>query len=429
MSTPIKPPPASEKAESAESFFGKQEAPKGSPSDLFNKFKGSDNITGAPAPTPDGTKPPEAQVPTAEDRPPSQVVDIPEAKAPEVKKDGGFIKDLKSKNAELEAEIARYKDQELPARQKEIDELKAQIADGGTKATLDQLRNELKALQDQKSERENELITQVEETKKKLSFYDIQQDPAFIEKYVAPISNSYGHLQVVLGNDQGKMAELNKAIAAHRASLTLKDPAQAQQQYNQAQEIATGIFEQLSGIQQTQFGNAFFQIMTQAAEYQKALDNHEVVKRDLLAEQQRITQNEAYKAKQRWQNALKENGEKIEKDTQYSEEIARVIAAQKIDDSTSIDDQIISAIPEDGAASFPPEDIARVLQQGRGYKKLKAQTAALLHLLKEKDETIAKLRGSSTGSDQPSGSFVPQRQTTEEKTPAGLFAKFAESRK
>jgi methanogenic corrinoid protein MtbC1 len=75
-------------------------------------------------------------------------------------------------------------------------------------------------------------------------------------------------------------------------------------------------------------------------------------------------------------------------------------------------------------STYSPEAITRVLQQGAKYKKQKAYTFALEKQVSELNETIRKIRGSSTSDGAIRSSSSGKANEVEERTPASLFAKF-----
>ena len=107
----------------------------------------------------------------------------------------------------------------------------------------------------------------------------------------------------------------------------------------------------------------------------------------------------------------------------YPEEIAKIIASQKIDDDTTEDEMIAEAALRENS-NYAPEQITRVLMQGASFKKAKAYSFALEKENSELKETIKKMRGSSTGDGNIGSSSAGKATEVEERTPASLFAKF-----
>jgi len=75
-------------------------------------------------------------------------------------------------------------------------------------------------------------------------------------------------------------------------------------------------------------------------------------------------------------------------------------------------------------SNYAPEQITKVLTQGSKYKKLKAYSFAQEKQIAELQETIKKMRGSSTSEGTIGSSSAGKTQDVEERTPAALFAKF-----
>jgi len=113
----------------------------------------------------------------------------------------------------------------------------------------------------------------------------------------------------------------------------------------------------------------------------------------------------------------------LEDAIKYPEDVAKIISSQNIDDDTTEDELIAEAALRENS-NFAPEQITRVLQQGAKFKKQKAYTFALEKQVAELNETIRKMRGSSTGDGTIGSSSAGKATETEEKTPAALFRKF-----
>jgi hypothetical protein len=88
----------------------------------------------------------------------------------------------------------------------------------------------------------------------------------------------------------------------------------------------------------------------------------------------------------------------------------------------SRDEAIALAATQQSNEQASVEDMNRLINQGRAYQKIQAQLKAYQEMVKEKDEYIAQLKGSSRISSTPSASDSqkPRMSMTE-----GLAAKLA----
>jgi vacuolar-type H+-ATPase subunit I/STV1 len=88
----------------------------------------------------------------------------------------------------------------------------------------------------------------------------------------------------------------------------------------------------------------------------------------------------------------------------------------------SRDEAIALSATQQSSESASVEDMNRLIHQGRAYQKIQAQLKAYQEMVREKDEYIAKLKGSSRISSNPSASDSqkPRVSMTE-----GLAAKIA----
>jgi hypothetical protein len=88
----------------------------------------------------------------------------------------------------------------------------------------------------------------------------------------------------------------------------------------------------------------------------------------------------------------------------------------------SRDEAIALAATQQSNEQASVEDMNRLINQGRAYQKLQAQLKALNEMVKEKDDYISQLKGSSriTSSPSASDSQKPRMSMTE-----GLASKLA----
>jgi vacuolar-type H+-ATPase subunit I/STV1 len=88
----------------------------------------------------------------------------------------------------------------------------------------------------------------------------------------------------------------------------------------------------------------------------------------------------------------------------------------------SKDESIALAATQQSSESASVEDMNRLIHQGRSYQKIQAQLKAYQEMVKEKDEYIAKLKGSSRMTSNPS---AMDSQKSRLSITEGLAAKIA----
>jgi len=406
----------------ADSFFKSEikEAPKGTPEDLFRKF-GSKQAEDAEAHQEKIDESKQARRDIEENRP------EPEIKASSVddEKKPGYIKSLKQTNEQLSKEAAELKAKvaDYEKSKAEVEELRAKIDDSETKKQVEKLQKELELAIKEKQEREETLSNDLEELRKANAFLNLPADSIFKETYDAPILTGYNQIKMILGEDPNYLMEFEKAVAAYETSLRTGDQNERSRQREISKQTLNSIYENLSPMEQAKFNTTAYDVLGKVENRIQALQNWEVTKAQADEEKNRRTTMTKSQIGKRWQDALTQAKQSLQDSIKYPEEIAKIIASQKIDDDTTEDEMIAEAALRENS-NYAPEQITRVLMQGASFKKAKAYSFALEKENSELKETIKKMRGSSTGDGNIGSSSAGKATEVEERTPASLFAKF-----
>jgi len=406
----------------ADSFFKSEikEAPRGTPEDLFRKF-GSKQVEDAETHQEKIDESKQARRDIDENRP------EPEIKASSVddEKKPGYIKSLKQTNEQLSKEAAELKAKvaDYEKSKAEVEELRAKIDDSETKKQVDKLQKELELAIKEKQEREETLSNDLEELRKANAFLNLPADSIFKETYDAPILTGYNQIKMILGEDPNYLMEFEKAVAAYETSLRTGDQNERSRQREISKQTLNSIYENLSPMEQAKFNTTAYDVLGKVENRIQALQNWEVTKAQADEEKNRRTTMTKSQIGKRWQDALTQAKQSLQDSIKYPEEIAKIIASQKIDDDTTEDEMIAEAALRENS-NYAPEQITRVLMQGASFKKAKAYSFALEKENSELKETIKKMRGSSTGDGNIGSSSAGKATEAEERTPASLFAKF-----
>jgi hypothetical protein len=406
----------------ADSFFKGdiKDAPKGNPSDLFKKFAEKLNQDSSEYQEKiDEEK--QTKREAEENRPEPEI----KASSVEDEKKGGYIKSLKQTNEQLSKEAAELKArvEKIPDYEKEIEDLRSKIDDGGTKKEMEKLRKELEEAVKERQERETALMSDLENLRQANALLNLPADPNFKRDYDAPILNGYNQVKMIVGDDQFSVTEFEKAIAAYEVSLRSEDPSEKSRQREISKTTLNAIYENLSPMEQAKFQNTAYDVMAKIEARNNALNDWQNTKARIDEENTRKAHATRSQVGKRWQDAFSQAKQMLDEAIKYPEEIAKIIASQQIDDDTSEDEMIAEAALRENS-NYAPEQITRVLQQGAKFKKQKAYTFALEKQVSELNETIRKMRGSSTGDGTIGSSSAGKANEVEEKTPAALFAKF-----
>ena len=406
----------------ADAFFKSdiKEAPKGNPTDLFKKMAEKLNQDSSQFQDKvDEEK--QARREAVENR------EEPEIKASSVEdeKKPGYIKTLKQTNEQLSKEAAELKAKvaDYEKSKQEIEELRSKIDDSETKKQVEKLQKELELAIKEKQEREEALSNDLEQLRKANAFLNLPADPVFKENYDQPILNGYSQIKMILGEDPTYVTEFEKAVAAYETSLRTTDQNERSRQREISKQTLNAIYENLSPMEQAKFNTTAYDVLGKVENRIQALQNWEITKAQADEEKARRANMTKSQIGKRWQDAFLQAKQSLEDSIKYPEEIAKIIASQKIDDDTTEDELIAEAALRENS-NYAPEQITKVLTQGSKYKKLKAYSFAQEKQIAELQETIKKMRGSSTSEGTIGSSSAGKAQDVEERTPAALFAKF-----
>lgn len=406
----------------ADNFFkgNIKEAPKGSPTDLFEKMaKKLNQDTSEYNDRIYAEKDAKKEEREQDDEPKIKANLVEDDKKP------GYIKSLKQTNDQLAKETAELKAkvEEYEKSKAEIEELRSKIDDSETKKQVDELKKELEKAIKEKQERETTLTNDLEQLRKANAYLNLPSDPVFKETFDAPIMNGFSQVKMILGEDPTYVTEFEKAVSAYEASLRTGDQNERLRQREISKQTLNSIYENLSPMEQAKFNTTAYDVLGRVENRIVALQDWEVTKARTDEENNRRISTNKSQISKRWSDAFASAKQQLADSIKYSEDIAKIISSNNIDDDTSEDEMIAEAALRENS-NYAPEQITRVLQQGAKFKKAKAYSFALERENAELKETIKKMRGSSTSEGGVSSSSSGKASQIEERTPEALFAKF-----
>ena len=337
------------------------------------------------------------------------------------KKKPGFVQKQIEENKRLKEELEKFKTDEVPKYTQKIAELEELVKNSQTTAEANHYQEQLNKANEAKVELESQLSKKIADLKSKVEFYDITASEDFQRTYVAPIQESYNEAKKILGSDQQLQALFNRAITANAAAYSNNNQADRQQSFQERDEALEELTNQLNTFKQVRFAD-------QLNSYLKAIDNHA----NALYNYQTTKQEISRKAKEKelktrteflntWRNSYKEQAQAVEGEIQIAEDIAEYMKEKGIKFDTSRDDAIALAATQQSDEVASVDEMNRLINQGRSYKKLQALVKAQAEMLKEKDDYINKLKGASKTTSAPATTETKQRVSI----PEGLAAKLA----
>jgi hypothetical protein len=366
----------------------------------------------------------ETQEEVSNDTEDETIVNDNEEKKPQIsmeKKKPGFVQKQIEENKRLKEELEKYKSEEVPKYTSKIAELEELVKSSQTTAEANHYQEQLNKANEAKVELEQTLSKEIADLKSKVEFYDITASEDFQRTYVAPIQESYNEAKKILGNDQQLLAIFNRALAANTAGYQHQSEEDRVRSFQERDEALEELTNQLNTFKQVRFAD-------QLNGYLKAIDNHANALYNYQETKQEITRKSKEKElKTRtdflntWRNSYKEQAQAVESEIAIADDIAEYMKEKGIKYDTSRDDAIALAATQQSDEVASVDEMNRLINQGRSYKKLQALVKAQAEMLKEKTDYINKLKGASKTTSAPAATETKQRVSI----PEGLAAKLA----
>jgi DNA repair exonuclease SbcCD ATPase subunit len=396
---------------------------KGNTSDFLKKFSKQQADEGKPSATNVGD-PNLGIAKYNEEEPPEEVERITEAEitSDRTGKKKGFVERQIEENRKLKEELEKYKKDEIPKFETKIQELERLVSESKSTAETNHYQEQLNKANQEKLEVEQQLSEQIKELRGKLDFHDITSNPDFKKNYLDPIKSTYDTARQLLSNDPTLLSTFSRAVNANASIFNAsseEDRRAAEADRDQAFEEITN---SLSQFKQYQFAEQVNSFIKATQNHHSALVNFEETKQNILQTAKQREQEGRNKYLNQWREGYKNTQQEIDRATEIPDTIADYMKEKGIKYDISRDEAIALAATQQTNEQASVEDMNRLIHQGRAYQKIQAQLKAYQEMVKEKDEYIAQLKGSSriSSSSSASDSQKPRMSITE-----GLAAKLA----
>jgi hypothetical protein len=396
---------------------------KGNTSDFLKKFSKQQADEGKPSATNVGD-PNLGIAKYNEEEPPEEVAGVTEAEitSDRTGKKKGFVERQIEENRKLKEELEKYKKDEIPKFEGKIQELERMVAESTSTKEANHYQDQLNKANQEKLEVEQQLSEQIKDLRGKLDFHDITSNPDFKKTYLDPIKNTYDTARQLLSNDPTLLSTFSRAVNANASIFNAsseEDRRAAETDRDQAFEEITN---SLSQFKQYQFAEQVNSFIKATQGHHAALVNFEETKQNILQTAKQKEQEGRNKYLNQWREGYKNTQQEIDRATEIPDAVADYMKEKGIKFDISRDEAIALAATQQTNEQASVEDMNRLIHQGRAYQKIQAQLKAYQEMVKEKDDYIAQLKGSSriSSSSSASDSQKPRMSITE-----GLAAKLA----
>jgi hypothetical protein len=396
---------------------------KGNTSDFLKKFSKQQADDGKPSATNVGD--PSLGIPKYnEEEPPEEPTGVTEAEitSDRTGKKKGFVERQIEENRKLKEELEKYRKEEVPKFETKIQELERLVSESKSTSETNHYQEQLNKAMQEKLDVEQQLSEQIKELRGKLDFHDITSNPDFKKNYIDPIKNTYDSARQLLANDPTLLSTFSRAVNANSSifnAASEEDRRAAEADRDQAFEEITN---SLSQFKQYQFAEQVNSFIKATSSHHSALLNFEETKQNILQNAKQREQEGRNKYLNQWREGYKTTQQEIDNATTIPDAVAEYMKEKGIKYDLSRDEAIALAATQQSNEQASVEDMNRLINQGRAYQKLQAQLKAYQEMVREKDEYISQLKGSSRISSSPSAtdSQKPRMSMTE-----GLAAKIA----
>jgi hypothetical protein len=208
----------------------------------------------------------------------------------------------------------------------------------------------------------------------------------------------------LLSNDPTLLSTFSRAVNANASifnAASEEDRRAAEADRDQAFEEITN---SLSQFKQYQFAEQVNSFIKATNNHHSALVNFEETKQNILQAAKQREQEGRNKYLNQWREGYKITQQEIDNATAIPDAVAEYMKEKGIKYDLSRDEAIALAATQQSNEQASVEDMNRLINQGRAYQKLQAQLKALHEMVKEKDEYISQLKGSSRITSSPSAS-------------------------
>lgn len=399
---------------------------KGNTSDFLKKFSKQQADDGKPSATNVGD--PSLGIPKYnEEEPPEEPTGVTEAEitSDRTGKKKGFVERQIEENRKLKEELEKYRKEEVPKFETKIQELERLVSESKSTSETNHYQEQLNKAMQEKLDVEQQLSEQIKDLRGKLDFHDITSNPDFKKNYLDPIKNTYDGARQLLANDPTLLSTFSRAVNANASifnAASEEDRRAAEIDRDQAFEEITN---SLSQFKQYQFAEQVNSFIKATNNHHSALVNFEETKQNILQTSKQREQDGRNKYLNQWKEGYKTTQQEIDNATAIPDAVADYMKEKGIKYDLSRDEAIALAATQQSNEQASVEDMNRLINQGRAYQKLQAQLKAYQEMVREKDEYISQLKGSSRISSSPSASDSQKPRMSISEGLASKLARFS----
>jgi len=401
---------------------------KGNTSDFLKKFSQQQTDDGKPSATNVGD--PNLGIPKYnEEEPPEESIGVTESEitSDRTGKKKGFVERQIEENRKLKEELDNVKKNEIPKFETKIQELERFVEDSKSTAEANHYQKQLNDANEQKSQLESQLTQQITDLRNKLDFHDLSSNPDFQKTYVEPMREHFLDAKSIIDNegDANISTVFNRAVLANQAVFAATSDEQRISAIQERREALREITNSLDDYDKAKFIDAI-------KNFEKATERHNVALSDYQKTKEEITRTAKQKEVEarsnfikQWRNSFEEQESFVKKEAYIPEDVYSYMTEKGIKYDTSKDEAVALAATQQSEEQASVDDMNRLINQGKLFKKQQAYIKALQEMVKEKDGYISALKGSSKVNSSSNASDSQKARVTVSEGLAAKIARFS----
>jgi hypothetical protein len=327
-----------------------------------------------------------------------------------------IIEDKRKAEAELtevKTKLSEYETKIKPELDAKIAELQSKIDSGDFSPKKEQeFQEKITKIETEKKEREDSLVNENQQLRSRLSYYDIQEDPVFKQKYLEPVYEAHREAVEAVGDDKALQAKFIAALNANAMALQATTPEQRRTAEAQRNDFVSQIAEGLDSFTGEGFRDTMRAYFRASQNHALALSKHEETKKSIEKEARRRGEEAEAEQLATWDKAYKVT--KNTHDVKLSEEEEKVAKdlGLKVDIEMQESDLLASKVV---VGKSQMVDAVDMVARGRVHPVLTAKIKIQAHIIQEQKELIEKLRaGGTAGGETKNSEEKPETGTREQ---------------
>lgn len=333
----------------------------------------------------------------------------------EKKPKGQFVRNLIEEKKKLQGQLDGIK-KEGETDKATIKQLQEQLNEITNGEDISKVREKLNKETERISELETKYKGEIDGLQQKLNFRDFQEDPKFIRDFVAPIANEHSAIMEVLKGDSDAIMTFERIKTANDDVYRAKTKEDRESAIERRDTLRNELLNGIEPWKQGQIATPLLKMLKATGNYHNAIANWQKERERILEE----TKQEGERAQRdhlaKWHGSYKAQGTKVEEESTIPENVQKYMEKEGITFDLSEDERTALLATQQAKGEANIDDTNRLIHQGRVYGKMKAQVEALTKMLKERDDYIDSLKGSSGNK-----SITGRTEKTEQK-PTGAMS-------